>query len=278
MLCAHGEIAACSCSTWRRSAREVAVIVEHIVGARQPLGARQLRRHDGAHRVGGQVRCGAWRARSAAPRCSPPPVRAAPDRDRRRSPAAAAPPGARRAQTLRSRACALPRGSAGAGSLPAVASPRRFPNTRRRIRARSRLPSAAMNSGPNCSRIARIAAPPAAVRSCEISSVSTTAAPSCFEHSAAADLPEPMPPVSPTQNGMARQNRIEVVPGERLAPEQRDQAGDGEVGAERDRHVAAVAREHDQADADRRRRPARRAGSSAAASSSRARRRSRRAA
>src|SRR5690349_4233584 len=130
-----------------------------------------------------------------------------------------------------------------------------FPNARWRIHARSRLPSAAMLAVPKCFRSASIAAPSAAVSSREMASVSTTTAPRDAKCSAAADLPEPMPPVSPTQSGIDRpseEKKIQILPRQRLAPEQRDQAGEDEVGAEWNGHVTAMARESDEPEADHR--------------------------
>ena len=51
---------------------------------------------------------------------------------------------------------------------------------------------------PKASASAAIAAPFAAVSRREISSVSTTPAPSAANWAATVDFPEPMPPVSPT--------------------------------------------------------------------------------
>src|SRR5574341_449784 len=119
-------------------------------------------------------------------------------------------------------------------------------NTSSRIRPRSRPPSGPITSGPKRSRIAGIASPPGAVSAREISSVSTTAAPSASNRPDTTDFPEPMPPVSPTQYGMLEE--VEVVPVDPLAPEHRDQPRNREVGTERDRLFARMLREQDQRD------------------------------
>src|SRR5688572_8727463 len=135
------------------------------------------------------------------------------------------------------------------------------PKTRARMRARSSAPSGRTYSSPNASRMSGIAAPPGAVSACEIASVSTTSAPSSAKMSAAFDFPLPMPPVSPTRyavftgsvkevSGRDLLEEVQVLAVQRFAVEERDQSRDGEVGAERNRHVAAAPREHDEQYAD----------------------------
>src|SRR5882672_7417158 len=106
-------------------------------------------------------------------------------------------------------------------------------NTRLRIASRSTAPCAVMNAFPNWLWICGSAAPPASVSSRAMASVSMTVAPSRANSSAAALLPLPMPPVSPTTNFTARTSQPVGVPAQdRLAPEERDQGGDGDVGPE----------------------------------------------
>src|SRR5947207_9658482 len=105
--------------------------------------------------------------------------------------------------------------------------------TRSRIFFRSMAPDAAMNSAPNSLSSCGSAAPPRSVSSRAMASVSMTVAPRRANSSAAALLPLPMPPVSPTTNFTARTSQPVGVPAQdRLAPEERDQGGDGDIGAE----------------------------------------------
>src|SRR5882724_621420 len=106
-------------------------------------------------------------------------------------------------------------------------------NTRLRIASRSMAPRAVMNVSPNMLLMCGSAAPPASVSSRAMASVSMTVAPSRAHSSAAALFPLPMPPVSPTANFPARTSQPVGVPAQdRLAPEERDQGGDGDVGPE----------------------------------------------
>src|SRR3990172_8183633 len=142
---------------------------------------------------------------------------------------------------LRMSGCRIP------SSLARDVAPR---NTRSRIRSGSTPPSGPIDSGPNRSRISAIAAPRGAVSAREISSVSTTTAPSASNMPEAADFPEPMPPVRPTQYAILEQ--VEILLVDPLPPEHRDQPGGREVRAERDRPLSRVLCEHDQPDPDHR--------------------------
>src|SRR2546430_1787252 len=109
--------------------------------------------------------------------------------------------------------------------------------TRSRIFFRSMAPDAAMNSAPNSLSSCGNAAPPGSVSSRAMASVSTTVAPRRANSSAAALLPLPMPPVSPTGNLRERlkgggSQPLGIPAKDGLAPEERDQRGDRDVGSE----------------------------------------------
>src|SRR5690606_6541320 len=132
------------------------------------------------------------------------------------------------------------------------------------------LPSAAITSSPNAARIGSIAAPPGAVSSCAMRSVSTTSTPSAANRRSTVDLPLPMPPVMATMNGRScpaegfrfviagvYQPPAAVRPGSEpvegrqwLAKLEGEQAGAGEIGAERNRRLPPVPREDHEADPD----------------------------
>src|SRR6185503_4189425 len=111
-------------------------------------------------------------------------------------------------------------------------------NTWSRIFLRSIAPSTT-NASPKSFSTGATAAPPLCVSSCAMTSVSTTPAPSRANSSAAALLPLPIPPVSPTTKGARAaalkaltSDSLQVPPHDGLAPEHRDQAGERKVGAE----------------------------------------------
>src|SRR3954470_2635342 len=95
--------------------------------------------------------------------------------------------------------------------------------------SRSMAPLGAMNASPKSALMCGRAAPPAAVSSRAIASVSTTVAPRRANSSAAALLPVPMPPVRPTTN---MSQPLEIPAQDRLAPKEANQRGDGDVGSE----------------------------------------------
>src|SRR6185503_16288319 len=119
-------------------------------------------------------------------------------------------------------------------------------NTRSRMRLRFMAPDASTNALPNWRMISATAAPPAAVSSCEMASVSTTVAPSRANSSAAALLPLPMPPVRPTTRPNENTSPGQVPAHDGLAPEHRHDRGDCEVGTEMKakRAVPAASRRH----------------------------------
>src|SRR3954471_13570179 len=131
-------------------------------------------------------------------------------------------------------------------------------NTRLRMRARSSAPAASANSAPNSAMMAGIAGPCGAVRLWAIRSVSTMLAPRAANMSATVLLPLPMPPVRPMEKGSGRGVALMLMQealGEgrqRRAVQQGDQAGGGQVGAERNRRIAAMLGHHHQRDADHR--------------------------
>src|SRR5688572_10547933 len=138
-----------------------------------------------------------------------------------------------------------------------------FANTCRRNEARSRPPSGNNTSGPNNATISARAGCPGSTTSRAARSASITAMPFDLKRSATALLPEAMPPVSPIANiGSLQAGQPQVTVDERLAPEERDPARDGEIGAERDRRRAVAAlrgqprrtddRAHDRRQQDRR--------------------------
>src|SRR6267378_4038167 len=107
-------------------------------------------------------------------------------------------------------------------------------NTRSRIASRSIAPLGLMNASPKSALMCASAAPPGAVSSCAIASVSTTEAPRRSNSRAAVLLPPPMPPVRPTTKvTKGRESKALGVPvQDRRAPVKRDQRRDRDVGPE----------------------------------------------
>src|ERR1019366_7908896 len=121
------------------------------------------------------------------------------------------------------------------------------------MRARSRLPSAAMNSAPKVALIASIAAPPASVRDRAIASVSISAAPWATRIDATVLLPLPIPPVRPMRSGEARaacSAPAEPAEHARLASEHDGDSCAGKERAERNVMPFAQRRAHLHDDAD----------------------------
>src|SRR4051812_28247143 len=117
--------------------------------------------------------------------------------------------------------------------------------TRSRILARSMAPDSAMNASPKSALMCGIAPPPACVSSWAMASVSTMAAPCVAKASAAALFPLPMPPVSPITS--IRSDPAQPPAHDRLSPEQRHDAGNGEIRPEVKAEAAvpaAARREH----------------------------------
>src|SRR4051794_19869973 len=101
-------------------------------------------------------------------------------------------------------------------------------NARSRGHARSSVASGASADWPNRETTAAYPAAPGRDNLCATSSASSTSAPRVEKRAPTADLPLPMPPVSPT----IRDTSVQVSLEDRSAEEHGDGAGNRKVGTE----------------------------------------------